>query len=118
MKSIYLKSFLGSLVILGGAISAQAQDAPRPPLTLDKLGPQIRVLVQEHRDTTKALLEQRKALIEQLKAAQPDAVDGLKTELRAIMREHQQDQRELARDIRDAIKARRDAIKAQRSTDS
>jgi hypothetical protein len=109
MNSKYLKSCLGALLILIGAISAQAQATPPPTLpSLDKLGPELKALISAHRDAAKALLEQRKTVLESLKNATPDQIDAIKAQLRTIMQEHQQEQRELAKAIRDAIKARRD----------
>jgi len=110
MKMSLLKTILGVLALGLGVLTASAQTAPtvdRP--ALDKLGPALKQMIETHRASTKALLEQRKATIERFRAASPAEQETIKAELRAIMKNHQQDQRELARQIRDAIKARRDA---------
>lgn len=110
MKTNYLRAIISALVIAGSAISASAQTPPPSPPAPDisKLGPELKALIGTYRDSAKGLLAERKALLEQLKTATPAEIETLKTQIRAIMREHQQDQRELAKAIRDAIKARRD----------
>jgi len=115
MKIPYFRTLLTAAIITVAASSASAQAVPAGTDVRDlaKLGPELKAIIATHRDTTKALLEARKAALELLKKATPAEIEALKTSLRDIMRDHQQDQRELAKAIRDAVKARRDAVRPQ-----
>lgn len=110
MNSKTFRILLGALILGLAAVTASAQSTTPAPMPGPQgvLGAQLRQIMTDHRDTTKALLEQRKAALEAIKNAAPADREALKAALRDVMRQHQQNQRELAKSIRDAIKARRD----------
>ncbi len=75
---------------------------------MNRLGADLKDIIEQHRDTMKAFQETHKAALEALKNATPAEREALKAALRLLMQQQQQNQRELAKEIRDAIKARRD----------
>lgn len=103
-----IRTLLTVSVLSLTAIAGWAQTPPTPPVDLQRLGPELKAIVDNNREALKALADARKALIERLQNATPTERELIRTQLQAIMKETQQTQRDLARAIRDAIKARRD----------